>query len=203
MGLEMFKLVEPHLELHFSENEDTEETDVEVDKLMIHSKNTSLSEYVVLHNPRFEVESFDPQLFRLEAKMEIGWEENPHSLMQKVNGVFREEDIEADLGMATLSSRVTEVWWPFGHDMVEVQEDTFFNTTMQTELGRLKAFTFESELNMTFDGEPMIVKFEGSSGGELNEFCYMFYDIPVVSIAKVFMHVVVGENGTEVAKNFL
>ena len=204
MGLEMFKLVEPQLTLHFSDDEDTPDVvDVEVDKLVIQSLNTSLSQYVDLFNPKFEVVSFDPQEFKLITTMRINYKDLPHPLVQKISGTFVEEGLEGLTGSASLGSTTSEDWWPFGHDMVNVKKGNFFNTTMTTELGQLQEMAFKSELDVRFSGEDMVVKMEGSSGGGLNEFCYMFYNIPVVSIAKVFAHVFVGENGTDAAKNFL
>jgi GGDEF domain-containing protein len=35
MGLDIFKLTNPHLHLHFSDDEDTPENDIELDKLVV------------------------------------------------------------------------------------------------------------------------------------------------------------------------
>mmetsp|Transcript_2433 Transcript_2433/g.4395 ORF Transcript_2433/g.4395 Transcript_2433/m.4395 type:complete len:3690 (-) Transcript_2433:60-11129(-) len=202
MGLEIFKLSNPHLHLHFSDDEDTPENDVELDKLVISSANTSLSEYVTFNKPKFQVLSFDPQEFQLESGLTISYN-TPMPLQQNIFGSFKEEDVEGERGTAELRSELTEDWWPLGNSLLVVEDGSRLNTTMATSLGKLQSINYEGRVNVTFDYEWMEILFEGASSGDLERFCFIARDVPVVSIAKVLGSVLVGEDAVLAANNWL
>ncbi|GMH56345.1 hypothetical protein TrST_g4148 [Triparma strigata] len=204
MGLQIFKLVEPTLRLKFSDDEDTEAKDIEVDELTIASLNTSINEYLVFHNPKFKVNSFDPQSFLLDASVTVDYKNNPKPMKLDLSGTFKETDVEGEQGAANFSSVMVDDWFMLGNDLIVVKSGSTLDIEMDTILGRVGALTFSGDCDVQFGGETFTnLKFAGSSSGLLNEFCFKVDNIPVLDIATVLARVLIGEDATEAGRNLL
>jgi hypothetical protein len=215
MGMAVFYLNNPEMELYFSNNEDTPENDIEVDKMVLRAKNFTVNEYMMMLSPEFTVRDFGPpQSFGLESGLKIQFQENnTHPLWTQISGSYEEGNcthVNCNRYTQFNFSSVTQAdWWPFGHNMIVVEQNALINFQLKLDNGELDQLRMMSRFDVTFDPlgkspeETMRVFMKGKSNKGVSEFCWMIYDIPIFTIQRVFMNIFVGENGTEACENFL
>ena len=215
MGMEVFYLANPELWLWFSEDESTaEENDIEVDKMIIKTKNFTVAERMHLWSPAFTVKQFVPQSLELESDLLLsftgnGSEPNPHPLHTSIRGTYDERNKTMVTSEANFSSVSKYDWWPFHHNMIVVEQGAEIDFNWDLYEGNVEYMRMIANFDITFDplgkarAETMKVHFRATSSRDLEEFCWMMYDIPVLTIQRVMMNIFIGENGTEAARNLL
>ena len=215
-GMAVFYLNNPEMELYFSNNEDTEENDIEVDKMVLRAAEFNVNERVTMINPTFTVRDFGPpQSFQLDSGLKIKFQENnTHPLHTQIYGSYEEGNCTHvncnRYANFNFSSTTKEDWWPLANNLIVVEQNAMINFNTKIDNGDLDQLTMESKFDVTFDpygkdvsAETMRVFMRGKSNKGLTEFCWMIYDIPIFTIQRVMMNIFVGENGTEACENFL
>ncbi|GMH61159.1 hypothetical protein TrRE_jg763 [Triparma retinervis] len=210
MGIDLY-LANPEIHIYFSDNEETEEEgDIEVDKLALMTKNFTVQERMSLWGPIFTVYDFSPQKFGLDARMQLKFYENhSHPLLTDISGVYSEGSLDQRYSQANFSSVSVKEFWPFNNNLITVDPLAKLDFKMKLEDGVTEYMSMEGIFDITFDprgtakGETMRAYFKGTSSRDMDQFCWMLYDIPVFTIQRVMMDIFIGENGTEAADNFL